>query len=85
MSLRGHKIIEYTVLVIGILVFILLLWVYRGSRPLEILTTGLGALFYFLWGIVHHKLEDRLTLSIATEYLLISLFVFLLVLTVLGV
>jgi hypothetical protein len=37
--------------------------------------------FYLLWSIAHHFFEERLNLHIFLEYLSISLFVFIILLT----
>jgi len=48
---------------------------------MQIVVVTVFSLFYPLWGIVHHALEGRLKRTVILEYVLISLFVFLLLLT----
>ncbi len=38
-------------------------------------------LFYFLWGVIHHFFEDRLTREVFFEYLSISIFIFIILFT----
>jgi len=85
MSTKSHKLIEYTVLLLGVVVFAFLFWTYRAHNTERIIIIGATAIFYSLWGIFHHLLEKRLTLEIALEYILISFFTFLLVLIALSV
>ena len=85
MEIKGYKIIEYTVLILGALGFFVLFWLFRHD-PLTLMKfAGLAAIFYAMWGIFHHLIENRLTLEIALEYILISIFVFMLVFTALSV
>ncbi len=35
------------------------------------------AVFYFIWGLLHHKTLDRLTKPVVVEYLLVSIFTIL--------
>lgn len=79
------KLIEYSVLVFGIFLFFLVLMVFHTNTNLIIIMCGLAAVGYSVWGVVHHALEYRLTMEVALEYILISFFVFLLVLTALTV
>ena len=83
MSLKDnkYKIIEYTVLFVGILVYaFLFLFFFKDSNSARLLITALAVLFYVTWGVIHHFLEKRLTLEIAFEYILIGFLTFLLVL-----
>ena len=78
---KKYKIIEYTVLLVGIAVYaFLFLYLYRDSNSMRLLITALAVLFYIMWGVVHHYLEKRLTIEIAFEYILIGVLTFLLVL-----
>ena len=38
-------------------------------------------LFYLVWSVIHHYFEERLTLNIFLEYLSISVFVFIILIT----
>lgn len=85
MNFRGYKIIEYTILILGIVVFGVLFFQFRFDRSAELILMAMAAIFYAFWGMVHHMIEERLTVEIALEYILIGFFVFLLVLTALSV
>ena len=85
MKTKGHKIIEYTVLLLGVVVFSVLFYFFRYDRSMELILIAIAALFYAVWGLVHHAYEKRLNLEIALEYILISFFIFLLVLSALSV
>lgn len=85
MKITSPKLLEYSVLLIGVLVFAFLFFYVGNDATLRIVITALAAVFYSLWGIVHHMLEGRFNLEIALEYILISFFVFLLVLTALSI
>lgn len=52
-------------------------------RDIQGLLVGLIALIYFVWGIIHHKIERELNFEIVVEYLLFSLLGSLAVLSVL--
>lgn len=52
-------------------------------RDIQAMLVGLIALVYFLWGILHHKIEKELNFEIIVEYLLFSLLGSLAVLSVL--
>ncbi len=82
---KNYKILEYSVLFFGLIAFVSLFVYYRFDKSAEIKIMAMAAGFYALWGMLHHLLEDRLTLDIAIEYLLIGFFVFLLVFTSLSV
>jgi len=85
MSQKSHKLIEYSILLTGVVVFAALFWVYRAHFNERLVITASAAIFYSLWGVLHHLWEKRLTLEIALEYILISFFTFLLVLIALSV
>lgn len=85
MNQKSYKLIEYTVLLLGVVVFAVFFWTYKAHNTERMVITGAAAIFYSLWGILHHLLEKRLTLEIALEYILISFFTFLLVLIALSV
>jgi hypothetical protein len=85
MKIKTHKFIEYTILFLGVVLFAFFFWRLGKNTFPRILITALAAIFYSLWGIIHHLLEHRLTVEIALEYILISFFVFLLVLTALNI
>ena len=85
MKVHNHKFVEYSVLLLGVVAFVLLFWYFRTDSNMKIIITGVSAIFYSLWGILHHSLEGRISMEIVLEYVLIGFFVFLLVLTALSV
>lgn len=85
MNQKSYKLIEYTVLLLGVVVFAVFFWTHRAHNIERIVITGAAAVFYSVWGMLHHFFEKRLTLEIALEYILISFFTFLLVLIALSV
>lgn len=85
MRRQEKELIEYIVLLVGLLVFFLLLLVFRYENPALKMVAMLGSLFYLIWGILHHAAEGRLSRSIVFEYLFMSSMVFLLFYLVLSV
>lgn len=81
MKINNFKIFEYTFLAIGLISFVGFFWLFRFDDSKKIALLGIYALVYILWGIIHHKIDNRLSFSILAEYFLIALFVFLLVFT----
>lgn len=83
---KKYKLIEYSVLLAGVVVYAaLFLLVYKDNNSARLLISALAVLFYVLWGVVHHFLENRLTIEVALEYILIGFLTFLLVLVSLSV
>jgi len=82
---KNYKLIEYSVLLTGVVSFGILFWLFSSNNSARLLLTALAVLFYVLWGVIHHFLERRLTLEIAIEYVLIGFLTFLLVLVSLSV
>ncbi len=68
----------YLVLVMGLLLFVALAYYFRFSPGIQSLAFFGASIFYSLWGVIHHYIEDNLTNAIAAEYLLFSFIVFLL-------
>ncbi len=85
MRFKSYKLVEYTVILLGITTFVALFFYVGNDKQLRIIITALAAVFYVLWGIIHHILEGRFDFQIALEYILIGFFVFLLVLTALSI
>ncbi len=85
MKQSSYKLIEYTMLLFGVIIFALSFWQSRHHVGQQIIITAGAAVFYVIWGLVHHWMEKRLTLEIALEYVLMGAFTFLLVLIALGV
>lgn len=85
MKRNEKELIEYIVLLVGLVVFFLLLILFRYEVFALKLVAMLGSLFYVVWGIIHHAASERLTLAILLEYVFISFMVFLLFYLVLSV
>lgn len=84
MNIKSHKYIEYIVLVFSLLTYFSIFFIFRHNNQLRILITGVYAISYTIWGVVHHWLEKRLSVAVFLEYFLISLLVFVLVLSALS-
>lgn len=82
---RNFKIIEYSVLLLGIIAFAILFVIFRFDRAKLIMLFAGAAIFYPIWGALHHLYEKRLSVEIALEYVLMAFFIFLLALTALSV
>lgn len=79
--LKENHVVHYFLLVLGIFVISVLFIFFRYNKVAEILLSAALSLYYILWGIVHHKIEGRLTQLVSLEYILIGSFVFLLLFT----
>lgn len=83
MNEHERHLAEYIILFTGFGVLSVMLYLFRYNREYLIMTAGGGSIFYSFWGLVHHAMEGRLTKSVALEYILISLLVFVLLYTAL--
>jgi len=80
MSLKKH-LIEYIFI---FLYFSFLIYFFQnlGSSPnARFIFAASLPTFYLLWAVAHHLFEERLKLHVFLEYLSISLFVFIILLT----
>ena len=75
-----YEIMMYVVLIVGLLFFVLLAFFFRFNPYIQSLIFFGASIFYALWGIIHHYIEDRLNNAVIAEYLLFSFIVFLLAL-----
>ena len=82
-NLKEH-FIEYLVLFVAAIVFVILFALLRFNKNALMVLSGFGSLFYILWGIIHHAIRGRLNRMIAYEYILFGLLIFLLLFTVLS-
>ena len=57
---------------------------FRFDRTYLAVIWGTCSLLYVFWGIIHHKVEGRLTTLIALEYILYGLLAFALLYTALN-
>jgi len=76
---NSHHFIHFTVLIVGLLLTVFFFDYFSYSFVISSFVLFLGSLFYFVWGIVHHAIEDRVTAKIVLEYFSFSVFVFVLV------
>ncbi len=75
----SHHVLHYFTLVVGLFVTVLLFYIFRFQPTYQISIVLGGAVFYSVWGILHHHLEGRLTEKIVMEYILLSVLAFVLV------
>lgn len=76
--------VEYLILFIAILVFLVLFITFRFDKRALMTISACGSVFYVGWGIIHQALRERLTKMIVLEYILFGSLVFLLLYTVLS-
>jgi hypothetical protein len=76
--------VEYFILFVAIGIFMYLIYTFRFNRQMLILLSGLGSVFYIIWGIIHHWLRGKLSKSVISEYVLFGTLVFLLFYSVLS-
>ncbi len=48
-------------------------FIFQFERLMQVYVVIVTAFAYFLWGIIHHYLEDNLYLKVVVEYFLIAL------------
>ncbi len=82
-NIKEHRL-EYFILFIAVTVFVTLISMFRFDRGALVIISGLGSLFYVLWGIIHHVIRGKLTRNVAYEYSLFGVLIFLLFFTVLS-
>jgi hypothetical protein len=69
-----HYLVLFAVLVSGFLAF----FKYQGHQVTQFYIVVATVLSYVLWGVVHHKLEKRLSIGVIMEYVLVGTLVILL-------
>lgn len=82
-NIKEHRL-EYFILFIAIAVFLVLFSIFRFDKEALLLISGSGSLFYILWGIIHNIIREKLTRTVAYEYILFGILIFLLFFTVLS-
>lgn len=75
-------IVHYLILFIGLIFFGFGFVYFKHSKETELFITAATSVFYVLWGIIHHAVENRLTRFIALEYVLFGSLIFFLLFTV---
>jgi hypothetical protein len=66
--------IDYLLLLFGLLIGFVFFFGYLGMPRVERYAVIGFCTYYFLWGIVHHWHLEELHIKIVLEYLLISIF-----------
>jgi hypothetical protein len=84
-SSTKREITHYFALVMGLLFFTGLAYFYRTDHQVQLLSFFFASVYYALWGVFHHFMENRLTWAVAAEYVFFAFIVFLLVVLSLGV
>lgn len=75
---------HYLVLFIGLVFLGFGLLYFKHNKETELFITVSASVFYVLWGIIHHAVENRLTRFIAFEYVLFGSLIFFLLFTVIS-
>ncbi len=78
MKEHDSHLTHYIFLVLGLIVLGGLFVLFRYNPTLQILIGGVGTVFYIIWGILHHALEDRVTGLVVVEYVVFGTLAFLL-------
>lgn len=66
-------LLHYLVLVVSLLSAVVLFFLFSSNHRIQFNVAIMTAVTYFIWGMVHHYLEDDLHPKIMVEYLLIAL------------
>ena len=81
MHFKDSHLIHYFILLIGFGVFLTLFLLFRYNAVVKNVLIISVCFFYSIWGAVHHHMENRLTKMILFEYIAISIFACILLLT----
>lgn len=71
-DIKDHKT-HYLILLFILLFGILSFWYLRTNQQAQMVSVFLTAVFYVLWGIIHHYIEGDLHIRIIMEYLAIAI------------
>ncbi len=69
MTSQEKHLTHYLILVSGLGILGFLFMLFRFNEVLQIIVGAIGCIFYILWGIFHHALEERVTKLILFEYI----------------
>ena len=84
MSKSTADLIEYIILLMGLMVFFVLTVLFRQSAfALKVISFS-GAVFYITWGFIHHAIRERVKPGTVLEYIFLGIMVVLLFCLVLG-
>ena len=72
-----HHLFEYLILLVGLTTFVVLYILYNHTPLYQTYIALSGVSFYFVWGVFHHMLRNRLNIKIFMEYFLFGLLAFL--------
>jgi len=72
-SKLGKKHLDYLVLLIAAILSIVISLVYSANKQIVSISVISLAVFYFFWGIIHHKHEGSLHTEVVLEYLFYSI------------
>lgn len=70
----SHHLLHYVILLTILGICGTTFFSFRNYPVIQLLIGITAALFYFMWGIVHHFVDHDLSLKIVVEYLAISVF-----------
>ncbi|MBU2577297.1 hypothetical protein KKA69_00530 [Patescibacteria group bacterium] len=73
----NHYLVLLFILIFGALAF----FYFQRVPQVQVLSVFITAVFYVVWGIVHHYLEEDLHLRVVLEYAAVALLGFLILLT----
>jgi uncharacterized membrane protein YjjP (DUF1212 family) len=73
----NHYLVLVFILAFGALAF----FYFQRIPQVQILSVFITAVFYVVWGVVHHHLEGDLHLRVVLEYAAVALLGFLILLT----
>jgi len=76
----SHYLVLLLILAVGLVSFIF----FQRFPQAQIMSVFLTAVFYVLWGVVHHYLEGDLHLRIILEYAAVGLLGFLVLFSVIN-
>lgn len=65
--------LDYTVLIVGLLFSFAQFFNYLNMPEIQKDIILLTAVFYFVWGVIHHAIRKDLTIKIIVEYLAFAL------------
>jgi hypothetical protein len=70
---HSYHIYYYFILALILLLGVTFFFFYNGNKPSQFIVIVITSMAYFLWGVVHHIVDNDLHPKIVVEYLLIAL------------
>lgn len=64
--------IDYSTLALASVMTIFLVWRYQGAADIQFSVFIVFAIYYVVWGVVHHLRDNTWTVKVVLEYILIS-------------